>query len=52
MSVLDEIVAHKRIEMAKVKKERPMAQLKEAALQWPAPPSFIQAIRSAPIGLR
>lgn len=45
MNILDEIVAHKREEIAERKKTRPLASSPGA------PPDFVAALRSAPIGV-
>ena len=51
MSMLDEIVAHKREEIAQRKSEQPVEALREAAAARAAPPDFVAALRAAPVGL-
>ncbi len=48
---LNEIIAHKRMEVEKRKRERPLEALKEEALKRAVAPSFIRAVTSKRIGL-
>lgn len=45
MSILDEIFAHKRLEVATVKKKRPLSALETAIKDAPIPPDFSAALR-------
>jgi indole-3-glycerol phosphate synthase len=47
LNILDEIFAHKRIEVETRKREVPLAELRSIAESAPPSPCFIQAIRSA-----
>lgn len=51
MSVLDEIISHKRIEVERIKRDRSLGDVRAAALGRSAPPDFIGSLRSAPMGL-
>jgi indole-3-glycerol phosphate synthase len=51
VSILDEIVAHKRREIARRKCEQAAELLEERAAGRPPPPDFSAALRSAPMGL-
>ena len=51
MNLLNEIITNKRIEIEARKKEVPLAQLKKAAEAIALQTSFINALRSAPMGL-
>lgn len=51
MNILEEIVANKRAEVEAFKKDRPMSVLRSTAERRDRSPDFIQALRSAPIGL-
>ena len=51
MSILDEIVANKRVEMDASKKAVSLDALRAAAMSRPVPPDFVGALRSAPVGL-
>lgn len=51
MSILAEIVAHKRLEIAERRKQTPWETLRETALEREAPPPFEAALRASPIGL-
>jgi len=51
MSILDEIVANKRVEMDASKKAVSLDALRAAAMSRPVPPDFVGALRSVPIGL-
>lgn len=51
MTILDEIVADKREEIAQRRRETPIEALREAAASRLAPPAFADALRAAPIGL-
>lgn len=51
MSILDEILAHKKREVTERRRETPIEALQDEALARDAPPSFETALRSAPIGL-
>ena len=51
MNILEEIVANKRAEVAAFRKDRPTDALQAAAQRRNRTPDFIQALRSAPIGL-
>ena len=50
-SILDEIVARKRVDIARCREREPVEALREAALQAPPPPPFASALRSARVGL-
>lgn len=50
-SILDEIVARKRQDVARCKEKTPVAILQRRALETPAPPAFRKALRAAAIGL-
>ena len=50
MTILDEIVANKRVEIAARKQELPLAKLRAAAALGPRP-AFASALRSVPMGL-
>ncbi|NPA90074.1 MAG: indole-3-glycerol phosphate synthase TrpC [Chloroflexi bacterium] len=49
--LLDEILAWKRQEVARLKRERPLAELRALALTVPAPLDFLAALRSPHVGL-
>ena len=51
MNILDEIVAHKRKELAALRTSRPADALKREALARAAPPDFEAALRAVPMGL-
>ena len=51
MSILDEIVAHKRVEVARRQDELALAKLQVMAWASPLPTSFSAALRAAPIAL-
>lgn len=50
-TILDQILANKRIEVAAGKAVRSAASLREAAAALPRPPDFLAALRSRPVGL-
>lgn len=51
MSILDQIVADKRVEIAARRQGRPVAELCAAARRRPAPPPFAAALRAVPMAL-
>ncbi len=51
MSILDEIIANKRVEVAAWKKDVSLDLVKAAALARGAPPGFLASLRSASVGL-
>jgi indole-3-glycerol phosphate synthase len=51
MSILDDIMADKRLEIAQRKITQPLAQLRAQAEAAPLPPSFSAALRSVPMAL-
>lgn len=51
MTILDQIVAHKRAEVAQARQARPPAELQRTAQARSPAPDFAGALRSAPMGL-
>ena len=51
VSILSDILAHKKQEVAEWKKARPLEILEQDAAEKPAPPPFAAALLAAPIGL-
>jgi len=51
MTILERILADKRVEIAERKRETPLSALETRADEMPAPPDFVAALRAAPIGL-
>lgn len=48
MSILEEIFAHKRVELARERQVVPLAVMQDKAAGWPAPVDFVAALRASP----
>ncbi|WFB34697.1 indole-3-glycerol phosphate synthase TrpC [Kiritimatiellota bacterium B12222] len=51
MNILDEIIAHKRVEVVAKRSQLPLESVHAEALKAPVPPAFAQALRSVSMGL-
>ena len=51
MNMLEEIVAQKRIDVERHKRDRPLSALRSEARDLPSPAPFASALRSSPMGL-